>query len=320
MLDHSKYIERVMFSIVIPLYNKELSVERSIRSVLDQTFKDFELIIVNDGSTDRSFSVVSEIDDARIRIHQQENAGVSVARNRGVELAQYKYVAFMDADDEWLPTFLERMVSVITSYPKSTWWGCSYARATSQTREGLAKGAVVRVEPSLIDYFENSVTDLIVHMTSVVVLKARFLELGGFPEGVKFGEDQDLFCRLAERELLPYLNEVLSLYYSDTENRACEGRVVQEMPPFYRSWESKMTKAYDKSLQEFWIREYLVERYLNEVSLCAQTDGARGIGVKWLLLCRRTSLQRPRFLKGCIYMLLPVKCVKWLVGKLTRLK
>jgi glycosyltransferase involved in cell wall biosynthesis len=83
-----------MFSVIIPLYNKELSISNTIQSVLDQTFQNFEIVIVNDGSTDNSVKEVEKFDDKRIRLIHQENKGVSAARNRGIEEAKYEWIAF----------------------------------------------------------------------------------------------------------------------------------------------------------------------------------------------------------------------------------
>ena len=88
-----------MFSVVIPLYNKELSIINTIQSVLDQTFQNFEIVVVNDGSTDRSVEMVEQFNDPRIRIINKSNGGVSSARNRGIQEAKYELVAFLDADD-----------------------------------------------------------------------------------------------------------------------------------------------------------------------------------------------------------------------------
>ena len=90
-----------MISVVIPLYNKEKQIKRTIQSVLTQTFQDFEIVIVNDGSTDNSTIEVEKIKDSRIRLIHQENAGVSAARNKGIEEAKYELIALLDADDEW---------------------------------------------------------------------------------------------------------------------------------------------------------------------------------------------------------------------------
>ena len=95
-----------MISVVIPLYNKESFITETIQSVLNQTFADFELILINDGSTDKSEAVVKTFNDHRIRYKSIANSGVSVARNTGIELAKFTWIAFLDADDWWAPSFL----------------------------------------------------------------------------------------------------------------------------------------------------------------------------------------------------------------------
>ena len=96
-----------MISVVIPLYNKEKQVAHTLQSVLRQTFQDFEIVIVDDGSTDHSVEEVEKVRDTRIRLVHQQNAGVSAARNRGISEAKYDLIAFLDADDEWKPEYLE---------------------------------------------------------------------------------------------------------------------------------------------------------------------------------------------------------------------
>ena len=115
-----------MFSVIIPLYNKENYIKKVINSVLDQTFLNFELIIINDGSTDDSLSIAQQFTDTRIKIVIQENLGVSVTRNNGVRLAKYENIAFLDADDWWDCHFLEEMYKLVTDYPDAGLYGCKY--------------------------------------------------------------------------------------------------------------------------------------------------------------------------------------------------
>ena len=104
-----------MFSVVIPLYNKEKYISRAIKSVIEQTYKIFELIIIDDGSIDNSVNIVKKHKDSRIRLIEQENSGVSATRNKGIKNAKYNYIAFLDADDEWKPNFLDTIVRRIES-------------------------------------------------------------------------------------------------------------------------------------------------------------------------------------------------------------
>ena len=98
-----------MISVVIPLYNKEKQIARTLQTVLNQTYQNFEIVIVNDGSTDGSVDEVLRISDSRIRLVSQENGGVSAARNRGIDEAKGEYIAFLDADDLYCPELIENI-------------------------------------------------------------------------------------------------------------------------------------------------------------------------------------------------------------------
>ena len=111
-------------SVIIPLYNKADYIKRAIDSVLLQTEDNFELIVINDGSTDNSETIVSRYNDPRVLLVNQENQGVAKTRNRGVILAQSRLVSFLDADDEWDPHFLETMINLTYKYPNSGLYGC----------------------------------------------------------------------------------------------------------------------------------------------------------------------------------------------------
>lgn len=107
---------RPNISVIIPLYNKEKSIRRTIESLQKQTFQSFEIVIVNDGSTDNSVEIVNRIDDDRIRLINQDNAGPGAARNTGVKNAQAEWIVFLDADDELLPDALEYFYSIIQTH------------------------------------------------------------------------------------------------------------------------------------------------------------------------------------------------------------
>jgi len=104
-----------MISVIIPLYNKEAYISETLHSVLSQTYDKFEVIVVDDGSTDNSLQVVRNFTDSRLRIVEKKNEGVSVARNEGIDQASFPWIAFLDADDWWAPTFLKEVVAVLPS-------------------------------------------------------------------------------------------------------------------------------------------------------------------------------------------------------------
>ena len=108
-----------MFSVIVPLYNKEQYIKKTVSCVLAQTIADFELIIVDDGSTDNGPQYVSEIQDGRIRMLSQGNAGVSAARNHGIREANGKYICFLDADDTWNVDFLQTVKELFDEFPEA---------------------------------------------------------------------------------------------------------------------------------------------------------------------------------------------------------
>lgn len=192
-----------MISIVVPLYNEEAHIYRSIKSILDQTVTNFEVIIVDDGSTDKSVEVISGIDDSRVRIIQQDNAGVSAARNRGIKEANYRYIAFLDADDEWLPVHLETMLQLVSKYPECGVYATNYKKVDASGNESLPVNTSLILPNSAQDaifsgYFDvASKTAPPISASSVLIRKEALQDIGGFPLGVSAGEDLLVWAKLA---------------------------------------------------------------------------------------------------------------------------
>jgi len=212
-----------MFSIIIPLYNKERYILKAVWSVLNQTFSDFELIIVNDGSTDNGLGVVQQIKDDRIRIIDQPNAGVSTARNNGVKAAGYDHIAFVDADDWWDPHYLEEMQQMIHKFPDAGLWAAKYYKVKNRRNIVANVGLEKDFKQGYIDYINVYAKTMWMPITSsFVVLKKIFEELNGYKASLKIGEDFDLWIRIALKYKIAYLNKPLAYYNQDVEleNRA----------------------------------------------------------------------------------------------------
>lgn len=191
-----------MISVVIPLWNKEAYIERSIRSVLAQTFRDFEVVVVDDGSTDHSAAIVRQINDSRVRLISQANAGVSAARNAGISHAVYPYIAFLDADDEWEPNHLDIIYQLIAQFPSCGLFSTCY---TIQKEEGpktspefSRKKLSFRATEGIMDnYYEiASGVNAPINMNTFAVRKELIEQIGGFPVGIKSGEDLITIARL----------------------------------------------------------------------------------------------------------------------------
>lgn len=212
------------FSVVIPLYNKAPYIEKAIQSVLAQTHKEFELIIVDDGSTDNSFEIIQKYKSDKIHIIAQENQGVSSTRNNGVKVAKFDYIAFLDADDWWAPTFLENLKMLIEEFPKAGIYGSSYYKV----KDGRQIPANIGVDNSfnrgLINYYQVYAKTLWMPLTSisVVIPKKVYQEVGGFNPQLKLGEDFDLWVRIAQKYPVAYVNKLLAYYNQDVDmsNRA----------------------------------------------------------------------------------------------------
>lgn len=218
-----------MLSVIIPLYNKAATVERAVRSVLNQTVQDFELIVVNNGSTDRGEEVVKRIQDKRLRLVEQKNLGVSMARNRGIAEARFDYVAFLDADDEWKPTFLETVLALKEHYPDCTVFSTAYQRRDGKgniqeiklNRLPHSKMETTKGIPALIldNYFEvAALSEPPFCSISVMVQKASLEAIGGFPEGVHQGEDLLTWARLAATGTIAYCPLPQSIFYTGEQS------------------------------------------------------------------------------------------------------
>jgi glycosyltransferase involved in cell wall biosynthesis len=211
-----------MFSIIIPLYNKALYIEKAIQSVLVQTYQKFELIIVDDGSTDNSLEIVKNFQFSTFdfKLIEQQNSGVSTARNNGVKAAKYDYIAFLDADDWWDEHFLEEMKALIEAFPDAAMYGCSYFIV----KNGRNRISPIALPPNFslgyIDYIKTySDSGFFMPITSItaVLKKSVFDEIDGFKPQLKLGEDFDVWMRISLKYKVAFLNKPLAYYNQDVE-------------------------------------------------------------------------------------------------------
>lgn len=211
-------LNKVNISIVMPLFNKEREVARAISSVLAQTFSSFELVVVDDGSTDHSTEIVATFNDPRIRLIKQANAGVSAARNRGVDEARADLVAFIDADDEWLSDFLSTINLLLQSYPLCSVFATSYliSRSGIMERKAILNGVGDDFNDGILrDYFVVAAqSDPPIWSSAVAIKKKALSEIGGFPLGVASGEDLVTWARLAARYDIAYSRIPLARFYA----------------------------------------------------------------------------------------------------------
>lgn len=213
----------MLFSVIIPLYNKAPYVAKAIESVLAQTFNDYELIIVDDGSKDDSADIAAQAIEghANCRLIRQNNAGVSTARNNGVAVSQGDYLCFLDADDWWDPHFLEEMAKLIEEFPEAGIYGTNYTIVNeTKHKTHVAKiGVEEGFEKGYINYCQTYAKTMYMPLWTGAVCIPRnvFEEMHGFPKGIKLGEDFLLWIRIALRYKVAFLSKSLAYYNQDVE-------------------------------------------------------------------------------------------------------
>ncbi len=209
------------FSVIMPLFNKERYVKKAVESVLAQTYRDFELIIVDDGSTDNSaaicedyLSTLSTVHHTPYTIHllRQPNSGVAAARNNGVKASCGKYLCFLDADDWWEPTFLEEMDKLIKEYPDAGLYATNYM----YYKPGKTHMAL-KLERGYMNYPEAYLhSEAMPVWTGAACMPRKvFDEMGGFPVGIKLGEDFLLWAKTALHYKVAFCEKALAYYNND---------------------------------------------------------------------------------------------------------
>lgn len=208
-----------MISVLIPLYNKENSIVNTLHTVLKQSYQDFEIVIVNDGSTDHSVHELSKVKDSRIRLVEQSNAGVSSARNAGIKIAKGDFIAFLDADDEWSSDYLQTQFDLSVKYPQCDVFATNYE--FKDTR-GVVSKTIIRNLPfnkndgELSNYFDVAACSHPPLWTSAVMVRKSAIEdVGGFPVGIKSGEDLLTWARLAARHGIAYSRRVKATFIQE---------------------------------------------------------------------------------------------------------
>lgn len=207
-----------MISVVIPVYNKELSISKTIHSVLNQTFTDYEIVVVNDGSTDNTLKSITAIQDSRIRIINKENGGVSSARNLGIEMAQFEWIALLDGDDLWKDNHLSNIAKLINSL-KAVKVICTGFCLAKTNGEILEKFKLK--ESSYGSYFDLTIKyGFITNSSAIAFKKELFDAKTRFRTDLTMGEDIEVWEKLARKTNFYFTNKITSFYIDDSENKA----------------------------------------------------------------------------------------------------
>lgn len=185
-----------IISVIIPAYNSEKTIQETIESVIKQTFDDWELIVINDGSQDRTVELVSQIKDPRIKLFSYPNAGAPASRNRGFNNSVGQFIAFLDADDLWTPDKLESQLNALQLHPDAA-VAYSWTDYIDDSGNFLKQGGRIifngDVYPKLLvrNFLENG--------SNPLIKREAINDIGGFDESLKGGQDWELYLRLGEK-------------------------------------------------------------------------------------------------------------------------
>lgn len=209
-------------SIIIPLYNKAPYIKKALETVCSQTYQDWECIIMDDGSTDGSAElaeqIVSKLVDCRFHLLYQSNAGVAAARNNAVKQSSGELLCFLDADDWWKPTFVEEMVRFAEQVPSAGLWASNYIYyKPGKTHVGVTNVVYDDASHTIFNYPKSYTqgTGMPIWTGAVMMRRSVFDEMGGFPLGVRLGEDFLLWAKVALRYPVAFLDKSLAYYNND---------------------------------------------------------------------------------------------------------
>lgn len=230
-------------TVIIPTYNREGTIAESVQSVLDQTYSNLEVLIVDDGSTDGTESVIKEFTDGRITyVRLDKNGGVANARNVGVNLAKTDWIAYQDSDDVWHKDKLEKQMAYAKEYPEYALIYSKYKLIYQNGVESIMPGAPLEVMEG--DMFKALLERNVIGAPTVLVKREAFIDAGGFDTEFKALEDWDFVIRFARRYRIGYIDEILM------DARMLSGGVSSGIANYYEA-RCRMLRLYkDDMLQE----------------------------------------------------------------------
>ncbi len=185
-----------LISVIIPAYNSESTIQATLESVFNQTFSDFEVILINDGSTDRTVDILGQISDSRAKVFYYPNSGVAVSRNRGISHASGEFISFLDADDLWTPDKLEAQLQALITHPEAA-VAYSWTDCIDEAGNFLYHG--MHISPSGYVLGDLLLQNFLQNGSNPLIRKTALLEVGEFDPLLNPSEDLDMWLRLAAK-------------------------------------------------------------------------------------------------------------------------
>lgn len=310
------------FTVLIALYNKAPYIVNTIESALAQTFTDFEILVIDDGSTDEGAALVAAIRDPRLRLVQQPNAGVSAARNRGISLAKGEWIAFLDADDWHHPDHLATLLMAQDTFPLADMVATGFIGVADSEGPWPPRWPAISADPEI-----ELITDLPTRWmsgqsfftSSVAVRRARLKSMQPcFAVGEWYGEDLDMWFRLAEKTPIALANSPLAAYRIEVQGSLTAKQAELHMSPYLyrmrdRALSGGMTPAQARSAMWF------ISQLEVSVARRALVQGDRLECLRWLIKGRRAVVGRRWWMTAAMAFLFPGKLAKtWQLWRVNR--
>jgi glycosyltransferase involved in cell wall biosynthesis len=299
-----------IISVIIPAYNAERTILETITSVQQQTFSDFELIVINDGSTDRTLELLNTVEDARLKIFSYSNGGLPVARNRGISQATGEFIAFIDADDLWTADKLELQLAALQRHPEA---GVAYSWTYFMDEQ---RG------PSYVEgsrLFEGNVyAELLVnnflHNGSNPLIRRRAIEsVGEFDPTLKSCEDWDFYLRLAARWTFVLVPKPQIIYRQSSGAMSSKVEIMEQtsLIVLERAFRAAPPELQYLKNQSFaWIYKYGAQQYLK---YSTDINGVNKAAQKlWMAICLQPKILLEKYTQSLIRWLLK----KWILIRL----
>lgn len=287
------------FSVIIPLFNKESFVADSIKSILNQTFTDFEILIIDDCSTDNSLEVASQFETEKINvIRHKTNKGLSASRNTGIRNAKGRYIAFLDADDIWKPEFLEKINYLINQFTNAKLFATNYVELYPNNLKIQLKTTLHKdfSEGYIENFFESNLAQPIYFPSSLCVEKSVFESIGLYNEAINFGEDVDFNIRANTKFKLAYSKVPLVLYTMNSENQITKSSFKNKNITDFDFYESIASN--NKSLKKYLdFNRYIMAKHYKLEGLKKEFDKmVYGISPENINFKQKILLNTPLFL------------------------
>lgn len=301
------------FSVIIPLYNKETYVAQCINSILQQTFTQYEIIVVNDCSTDNSFQIAKQLLGNQARyIEHAKNQGLSTTRNTGIQNARAQYVTYLDADDTWQPQFLETIYRLIQNFPEAKLFGTNYYEVYNGKKRNPITGTEHLPEnyEGYLDYFKANVKQGFYTHGSVCFNKAVFEKVGYYNTNYRAAQDLDFNIRANYYFKLAYSNTRLMNYVQDVQNQINRSPIKIDTIPNYSQYKNWETENPDIKKHIDFLRYMLITRLKKNGDTQHWKTIYKEIDTKNLNRKQRFLLQSPQFV------LISIKKLKDILDKM----